>query len=106
MRPHRQGGLCGEFAWAEKDSDNSFEDRFPRFGVQLQIDNRGGFESRAVERITDHGKLHRIRTSVDEDPSDDIDVDAVTRAPAPNPPRTTRNHPPAGHSAPGRDHWG
>ena len=51
-------------------------------------------------------EIEDVDSSVDEDPSDDIDVDAVTRAPAPTPPRTTRNHPPAGHSAPGRDHWG
>ena len=51
-------------------------------------------------------EIEDVDSSVDEDPSDDIDVDAVTRAPTPNPPRTTRSHPPAGHSAPGRDHWG
>ena len=48
-------------------------------------------------------EIEDVDSSVDEDPSDDIDVDAVTRA---HPPRTTRSHPPAGHSAPGRDHWG
>ena len=103
-----EGNYRNAVRWAQENSRRTYlgDEADPGLKLSEDPDEIEVIEDPAVEIGAYEIRKTGSDSSVDEDPSDDIDVDAVTRAPAPNPPRTTRNHPPAGHSAPGRDHWG